>query len=339
MASARSSQSSLFRTPNDFNRAASHLYDLLYGGVPGPSGLSSTLRRSGAIKAAEIAQSPLLQLLLGGVPQGGPSGAMTVFHGTPHEFAPTPRNPLGEFDLGKIGTGEGAQAYGHGIYVAENPGVAKSYRQTVMEGHMSPQVRAKQIVGYHAPDEVARGAADAVVAWRKRGSLEDVLTGEIGDKERAYFNKNPRSRGYLAAYDAMKRGEVPKYETEHGGKLYKVDLPDEHIARMLDWDAGLHQQPEAVRSALRSLVSDPSSPLTSNFASQIGGLLENPAPWNTGESVVRLFGHEQPALADALRPRGVPGLRYFDQGSRAAGQGTRNYVVWDPSILRILGAE
>ena len=46
------------------------------------------------------------------------SQAMVAFHGSPHKFNPTPRNPLGEFDLSKIGTGEGAQAYGHGIYVA-----------------------------------------------------------------------------------------------------------------------------------------------------------------------------------------------------------------------------
>ncbi len=29
--------------------------------------------------------------------------------------------------MSKIGTGEGAQAYGHGLYVAENPGVANEY--------------------------------------------------------------------------------------------------------------------------------------------------------------------------------------------------------------------
>jgi len=37
----------------------------------------------------------------------GPAG-MTAFHGSPHRFAPTPKNPLGEFDASRIGTGEGA---------------------------------------------------------------------------------------------------------------------------------------------------------------------------------------------------------------------------------------
>lgn len=44
---------------------------------------------------------------------------MTVYHGSPHSFS--------AFDASKIGTGEGAQAYGHGLYFAENPKVAKTY--------------------------------------------------------------------------------------------------------------------------------------------------------------------------------------------------------------------
>ena len=44
---------------------------------------------------------------------------MTVYHGSPHIFE--------RFDLGKIGTGEGAQAYGRGMYMAQNKGVASNY--------------------------------------------------------------------------------------------------------------------------------------------------------------------------------------------------------------------
>jgi hypothetical protein len=43
--------------------------------------------------------------------------AITTYHGSPHDFD--------EFDMSKIGTGEGAQAYGHGLYFAENENVAK----------------------------------------------------------------------------------------------------------------------------------------------------------------------------------------------------------------------
>ena len=40
-----------------------------------------------------------------------------AYHGSPHDFD--------KFDMSKIGTGEGAQAYGHGLYLAENEATAK----------------------------------------------------------------------------------------------------------------------------------------------------------------------------------------------------------------------
>src|SRR6478752_1118967 len=39
-----------------------------------------------------------------------------AYHSSPHDFD--------KFDLKKIGTGEGAQVYGHGLYFAENPAVS-----------------------------------------------------------------------------------------------------------------------------------------------------------------------------------------------------------------------
>lgn len=45
----------------------------------------------------------------------------TAFHGSPHKFE--------KFDLGSIGTGQGAQAHGWGLYFAENKEVAEEYRR------------------------------------------------------------------------------------------------------------------------------------------------------------------------------------------------------------------
>jgi hypothetical protein len=52
----------------------------------------------------------------------------TVYHGSPHRINNvTPDAPHGRFDLSKVGTGEGAQAYGHGVYLAESPGWRRQY--------------------------------------------------------------------------------------------------------------------------------------------------------------------------------------------------------------------
>ena len=37
-----------------------------------------------------------------------------------------------------------------------------------------------------------------------------------------------------------------------------------------------------------------------------------------------------------LREAGFPGIRYLDQGSRGAGEGSRNYVVFDENLIDIV---
>ena len=78
---------------------------------------------------------------------GGLLGA-TVWHGSPHKFD--------KFDSSKIGTGEGNQAYGHGLYLADNPTVAKNYQAKVsaMQGSGEPTI-AGRAINWDSPQEAA----------------------------------------------------------------------------------------------------------------------------------------------------------------------------------------
>jgi hypothetical protein len=87
--------------------------------VPGTSASISGLLGVGDSGAEQVAE------MVGGLLSPGPKAkaptkmGWTAYHGSPHKFD--------KFQLDKIGTGEGAQAYGHGLYFAENPETAKSY--------------------------------------------------------------------------------------------------------------------------------------------------------------------------------------------------------------------
>jgi hypothetical protein len=51
------------------------------------------------------------------------------------------------------------------------------------------------------------------------------------------------------------------------------------------------------------------------------------------------YGTDSPsnaALTSKLQDAGVPGIKYLDQGSRGAGEGSRNFVVFDPRIIDIM---
>lgn len=254
-----------------------------------------------------------LSPILAPMTKGLPVGAGIVYHGTPHRFPPTAKNPLGEFDASKIGTGEGAQVYGHGIYTAENPAVAKEYQR-----QLGTQMKYKGEQFY-----------DPIVG-RKTGTtgnteLDDYLLSYLGDTgvirkelltaaKEMRAAKNPQA---LKEYQAL-MGELRKVRPDvtaaNTGSLYKVDLPDEKIAQMLDYDKTWKQQPENVRNAIN-----------------VDSLLKYYGTEDMPTSQVLYHAKQSmsPAsFAEFLRGKGVPGIKYLDEGSRAEGKGTRNFVVF-----------
>jgi len=162
------------------------------------------------------------KLLAGGK---GMSLAQALFHGTPHKFD--------QFDLSKIGTGEGAQAYGHGLYFAENPGVAESYREVLSEGPRQIwKVGSKEVdMSLLSPYEnhAIRGMAQPELYGGAKGKekwLEGFEDRGVDSKNLAELSKAWDS---VAARGGASLEEVPGAS----GHLYEVDIPDETIERML----------------------------------------------------------------------------------------------------------
>ena len=58
------------------------------------------------------------------------SRAIKAYHGSPHDFE--------RFSMAHIGRGEGAQAYGRGLYFAEAEDVARSYRDALSASRLDP---------------------------------------------------------------------------------------------------------------------------------------------------------------------------------------------------------
>ena len=214
-----------------------------------------------------------------------------VYHGSPHKFD--------AFDMSKIGTGEGAQAYGHGLYFAEAPEVAKSYQpkaawQVINKQNDSPQQFLAMVL--------------------------DSAQKPVGKKAFA-TSKEAEDYAQDLAY---------KY---NNGSFYKVDLPDEQIAKMLDWDKPLSEQAPEVQAAIAQL-----------HGKDALGRPTNAPPLNPEDRGQWLYqalqeGRTQKLTSEALRQAGIPGIRYLDQGSRAGGQGTSNYVVFEDQIPKIIGRE
>lgn len=270
---------------------------------PSPSDLMSLVRRA-----------PSIQELI-------------TYHGTPHQFPATEANPLGEFDASKIGTGEGAQAYGHGIYLAEAPETAKMYKA-------NRAYVGKTIAGQPVDEDFGP-------KWYAQTMLDETGSAELAvDK----INKWIKSVSSLKAPGMEENRDNARKAIEiinsgavtARGSLYTADLPDEMIDKMLDWDKPPSEQPKAVREALMKDEGLKPRSGNRNFESWYdnGGELyraimsqeRNNAPLHLSEEAAENWA--QAPASERLRKLGIPGIKYLDQGSRKEGKGTRNFVVF-----------
>ena len=237
-----------------------------------------------------------------------PIAELDVYHGTPHRFPETEANPLGEFDASKIGTGEGEQAYGHGIYFAESPDVAKTYQSA-----QSPPAR-KATMALQATD----GNVNKAIAAIKKEVATMSAHKDSPYLRQGAFQETQDALNYL---QQMKKGAAPQT-----GALYTADLPDEMVDRMLDWEKPLSEQSEFVKAAIRAMPNAPDESKWKNW---------------TGEYLYRIHlqrgGRESPekplkvTASEKLQNASIPGIKYLDAGSRSRGQsatGTRNFVVF-----------
>jgi len=112
---------------------------------------------------------------------------------------------------------------------------------------------------------------------------------------------------------------------EKTSNLYKTDIPDEAVARMLDWDKSLAEQhPDVLTGIRKALDAQGKNNVSHNDFYSVSELLGN-------------LGYGDMAKgSNAALSAGIPGIRYLDGGSRSAGQGSSNFVAFDPEMIRIL---
>ena len=255
--------------------------------------------------------------LIGNAPEG-----ITAYHGSPHTFD--------RFDINKIGSGEGAQAYGHGLYFAEKEAVARDYRNK-LAAPASNFDDARTLTQTYLAD--AGGDLQKV-----RRVLEDSLA-----NPQAHPTLRKRAQIVL---DYLKANDVPTLP----GSMYQVRLnvkPDE----LLDWDRPLSEQPKAVQSALErfgfkhdkeGMAAFDDALLTALQSDGPSGKLPkqpaNPLGANIYESSKVVGGdyRDRVKATEALKAAGIKGIRYKDQGSRGAEGGTYNYVIFDDKLVDIL---
>lgn len=170
-----------------------------------------------------------------------------AWHGSSHDFD--------KFDLGYIGTGEGAQAHGWGLYFAGNKDISQGYANK-----LSNPVGEVNVAGIIY--SIGRGGG----SWRVRNiatgeliskmkivkAISALYTEQGKDKALKYLkDKADQTRKFkkiwIDAYDWLKNQEIDDSQW-HNGKLYEVEIPD--IDTLLDEQKSLSEQPSKVKKAI-----------------------------------------------------------------------------------------
>lgn len=271
----------------------------------------------------------------------------SAYHGTPHRF--------NEFSINSIGTGEGAQAHGWGLYFAQDKTTGERYK-TGLGVNIS-------LDGKTFYDGV-------------RGRLESSTGNSIADNTLLAFNGNideaiaelqddvdygmPEAVEALEVLQSIKADS--RLRVEERGQLFEVDIPENDV--LLDEQKKFSEQPEKVQTAIRSIIERESSQYSwrqegddfvvyrdneeieryadedlaqqsvdeNNEASKekFEGITEK----TTGKEIYAIFykafEHSARQASEALNEAGVKGITYN------GGQDGRCFVVFDDKAIKVL---
>ena len=236
------------------------------------------------------------------------------FHGTPHTFDPEPGAPLGRFRSDKIGTGEGNQAFGHGLYFASRQDVAEHYQnmeRRFFDGRPFDR------------NNVKHEAADLLSNWKDRAELVEYLGRKL---------KIEPSEKNSQLLEIVKNQQEAKETKTSKGSLYKVEIAPKDSEFLL-WDEYIKNQPKGVRKKLQKVIDryemkGLEDRTLGEFYELLGVRLEIKDDLG--------FGSGYPAASAALKEVGIPGIRYKDRRSFIKDDSdVFNYVVFDEADVQI----
>ena len=241
-----------------------------------------------ALGAAMVAQTGGL----GGAPEGAVlgSGPIRAYHGSPHQFE--------RFDINKIGTGEGAQAYGHGLYLAEHEPTAKFYRDA-----LSDMVVGEKPFNINDPLHKASSILHDE-ALGDRGRAISIVQNQLA-RDHDPFNAN--------VLRILKTGkDIPAPVSS--GHMYEVNI-NANPEHFLNWDMPFAGQSKTAQDAIKYAFGP--QPGMATFGSRT---MDIPRAVHT-----RL-----------LLDKGIPGIKYLDAESRGmTAKPTHNYVIFNDKLIDI----
>jgi hypothetical protein len=272
---------------------------------------------------------------------GKKSAKLDAWHGSPHRIE--------MFSTTHIGSGEGNQAYGWGLYFASTPATAQYYHDALTtectyRGKKVPSNNPR--VASKEPPEVY--AIQSVAGELNRPNVDSkevngIIAKQIEDTnytiEWMTESKDSRLAFQQAVLKTLRRLNPADFKTVRGrtAHMYHVSLPN---GPFLDWDKPFRQQDRAVKIALRKMTGKYHSYLPSNIKDNDTGEVIYKGLYTFNFYTVRVpYDEREKASSLDLLKAGIRGIRYADAGTRDAELNTYNYVIFDGHDVTIKSVE
>lgn len=193
----------------------------------------------------------------------------SAYHGTPHRFD--------EFSTEHIGSGEGAQAHGWGLYFAEDRNVSEEYRKKLIPqqfDNIGAQIKVLKSSG----DIIYTKKATNTYNYTEDGIFEkrpdDYLNTALlyiektgNDKEKAIEKVQKKlddykevsdisnARYYLEVKEILQAYDFEiVYTPEEAGQLFEVDIPENDV--LLDENKSIDEQPLKVKKVIQKYFNN-----------------------------------------------------------------------------------
>lgn len=226
--------------------------------------------------------------------------------------------------LEAIGSGEGAQAHGWGLYYALNRDVAEYYRETLAEPDISYEYDGDakltnaeiRIIGQY-------GLNKAIQMGERQLDLKIAQGYSESDIE--------EQKAIVEKLKSVNENDIKKIVKENKGQVHEVDIPENPY--LLDEELTFRNQSEFVQNQLKKLVSEEN--LTDKF--EIYQSEENPK-YNTlensdGEEIYKTISEalgSDKAASQLLEKYGIKGITYDGR------QDGRCFVIFNPEDVKVI---
>lgn len=271
------------------------------------------------------------------------------WHGTGAYFS--------RFSLDKVGSGEGTQAHGYGLYIAQPRETAEEYRYQLSSGNsvvvyygdvyeetnngwmlMGDGNDAGNVVDYDDPvarafDEFSRYGNVNEAIESLKSELNDMRDG-LNEEELEALEEDSDYIRIQEVIDILEREDL---EEGSSGSLFKVEIPEMDV--LLEENANYDDQPEKVQKALDRLIRDLKKERKSkkqndydeeNYSEEVkmNELFENYKNMS-GEEIYDAIGRPK-YTSELMNEYGIKGITYVGSSDG------RCFVIFDEDAIEII---